>query len=251
MATTERFAFGRPSTECRARMAADASAMVIGVYPSAWHVTWTAPELFTDGKRHGVKAMAVDVEPTVFWDGANDGFGTATSSGSSRSASSTAPMERSRRVRRAPMVHLAQGRLKSATGAARHSRRTDSLHRRLPRVRAEERRHEPPASRATRFCANTIRSPSAWARPDARCRSVSTARTFPRRRRPDSDHDCSAISRPLAHRWSSPPVVRKCWETLVLLSPLAARPPCARFDDLQLKAVRSSRLTPDRWSNSR
>lgn len=45
---------------------------VVGVYPSAWHVTWTAPAYLSEGRRDrtgGVRALAVDVEPTVFWNG--------------------------------------------------------------------------------------------------------------------------------------------------------------------------------------
>lgn len=44
-----------------------ADALVIGVYPSAFHVEWRAPTHL--GKGRGVKALAVDVEPTVFWNG--------------------------------------------------------------------------------------------------------------------------------------------------------------------------------------
>ncbi len=36
--------------------------MVLGVYPSALHVRWSCGDA-------GVGALAVDVEPTVFWDG--------------------------------------------------------------------------------------------------------------------------------------------------------------------------------------
>ena len=48
-----------------------ADAMVIGVYPSAFHVEWRAPTYLGKGgdRKGGVKAMAVDVEPTVFWNG--------------------------------------------------------------------------------------------------------------------------------------------------------------------------------------
>jgi hypothetical protein len=42
---------------------------VLGVYPSALHVRWTLPEAI--GGRHHVNALAVDVEPVVFWDGAD------------------------------------------------------------------------------------------------------------------------------------------------------------------------------------
>jgi hypothetical protein len=49
---------------------------VVGVYPSAWHVAWRAPgDLVDEGRRGAVAALAVDVEPTVFWDSNADDFG--------------------------------------------------------------------------------------------------------------------------------------------------------------------------------
>lgn len=49
---------------------------MVGVYPSAWHVAWTAPsDLVATGSTGSVAALAVDVEPTVFWDGNTDDFG--------------------------------------------------------------------------------------------------------------------------------------------------------------------------------
>ena len=70
------FPFGRPNTVRPARPATrPAKAIVVGVYPSAWHVTWTRPAFAADrGDTGGVRALAVDVEPTVFWDGAVDDF---------------------------------------------------------------------------------------------------------------------------------------------------------------------------------
>jgi hypothetical protein len=57
-------------------MANPSDAVVVGVYPSAWHVAWRAPEnLVAEGRRGAVSALAVDVEPTVFWDGDADDFG--------------------------------------------------------------------------------------------------------------------------------------------------------------------------------
>jgi len=48
---------------------------VVGVYPSAWHVAWSAPpDLVTEEGRGAVAALAVDVEPTVFWDGNAEDF---------------------------------------------------------------------------------------------------------------------------------------------------------------------------------
>lgn len=65
-----RFPFGRPNTERAPRLAASglAEVLILGVYPSAFHVRWWRP-----GDRVGrptVASLAVDVEPVVFWDGA-------------------------------------------------------------------------------------------------------------------------------------------------------------------------------------
>jgi hypothetical protein len=68
------FPFGKPNSERPARRAKQADAVVIGVYPSAWHVRWVAPTHHPAGPTGGVQALAVDVEPTVFWDGARDDF---------------------------------------------------------------------------------------------------------------------------------------------------------------------------------
>ena len=70
------FPFGRPNSVRPARVADRSDAVVVGVYPSAWHVGWRAPEKFVgEGRRGAVAALAVDVEPTVFWDGNADDFG--------------------------------------------------------------------------------------------------------------------------------------------------------------------------------
>jgi len=62
------FPFGRPSSSRGPRRVAQAEAFVLGVYPSAFHGAWRAP----DGTR--VRALAVDAEPWPFWRGeqAND-----------------------------------------------------------------------------------------------------------------------------------------------------------------------------------
>src|SRR3954469_22340227 len=49
-------------------------AVVVGVYPSAFHVAWSPPPDVDprpqDKRAHAfVSSLAVDVEPTVFWDG--------------------------------------------------------------------------------------------------------------------------------------------------------------------------------------
>ena len=71
------FPFGRPNTLRPARepTRGPAAAAVVGVYPSAWHVAWTAPAYLRSPSRRGtVAALAVDVEPTVFWEGDSEGF---------------------------------------------------------------------------------------------------------------------------------------------------------------------------------
>lgn len=62
------FPFGRPNAE-RAPRTPDGSsvALVVGVYPSAFHVAWSPPG--HAGRRAAISSLAVDVEPTVFWDG--------------------------------------------------------------------------------------------------------------------------------------------------------------------------------------
>lgn len=66
------FPFGQPSTERPPRRpAGPADAFVLGVYPSALHVRWQPPAYWAGRQARTVSAMAVDVEPVVFWDGAN------------------------------------------------------------------------------------------------------------------------------------------------------------------------------------
>lgn len=70
-----RFPFGQSNTQrpmCRA--AGKPEALVIGVYPSAFHVRWTPPpehDTRAPGSRGRslIGSLAVDVEPVVFWDG--------------------------------------------------------------------------------------------------------------------------------------------------------------------------------------
>ena len=66
------FPFGRPNTERPLRPAAEGPAQVllIGAYPSAFHVYWRAPR-HAGGRAIG--AMPVEVEPEVFWAGDRDG----------------------------------------------------------------------------------------------------------------------------------------------------------------------------------
>ncbi len=68
-----RFPFGSSSTgRDPRRPAGPARALVLGVYPSALHVRWTLPESRPDGLPAVVGALAVDDEPSVFWDGADE-----------------------------------------------------------------------------------------------------------------------------------------------------------------------------------
>lgn len=63
------FPFGRPSTERPPRRPTrPCAAFVLGVYPSALHVRWRLPAWYA-GSGQAVAAMAVEVEPSVFWDG--------------------------------------------------------------------------------------------------------------------------------------------------------------------------------------
>jgi hypothetical protein len=57
------FPFGRPNARRLPTVSAETSAavVVLGVYPSAFHVVWTPPAGGTP-----IQALAVDVEPTVF-----------------------------------------------------------------------------------------------------------------------------------------------------------------------------------------
>lgn len=70
-----RFPFGQPNTERPLRPAKGTTeVLVVGVYPSAFHVRWTPPPDI-DPRPRGERgrpylgSLAVDVEPTVFWDG--------------------------------------------------------------------------------------------------------------------------------------------------------------------------------------
>lgn len=69
------FPFGQPSTVRPPRKpAGPARALVLGVYPSALHVRWRLPRWATTQlglTRAAVGALAVNVEPEVFWDGNN------------------------------------------------------------------------------------------------------------------------------------------------------------------------------------
>jgi hypothetical protein len=71
--THDTFPFGAPSTPRPPRPATGGRAQVavVGVYPSALHVRWDVPQWAVQrlGLAQRVGALAVDVEPTVFWDG--------------------------------------------------------------------------------------------------------------------------------------------------------------------------------------
>jgi hypothetical protein len=72
----DRFPFGQPSTARPPRRPeGTAQLLVLGTYPSALHVRWRVPQwaVVGLGLRSTVGALAVDVEPTVFWDGGSAG----------------------------------------------------------------------------------------------------------------------------------------------------------------------------------
>lgn len=63
-----RFPFGAPVLPCGDGLPEPSDALVLGAYPSAVHVRWVPPR----SSGHGaIAALAVDNEPTVFWDGAD------------------------------------------------------------------------------------------------------------------------------------------------------------------------------------
>jgi len=68
------FPFGRPNTDRPMRRPDEQpAALVVGVYPSAFHVTWSPPAALLaqapEGAQYPISSLAVDVEPMVFWDG--------------------------------------------------------------------------------------------------------------------------------------------------------------------------------------
>ena len=69
------FPFGQVNLERQMRLPLRAvDAVVIGVYPSAFHVSWSPPPALdprpVDARRRAfISSLAVDVEPTVFWTG--------------------------------------------------------------------------------------------------------------------------------------------------------------------------------------
>lgn len=73
MTDAARFPFGQPSTARPPRKpTGPATAVVVGVYPSALHVQWTLPTwAYVLSGTTSVRALAVDDEPKVFWDGAD------------------------------------------------------------------------------------------------------------------------------------------------------------------------------------
>lgn len=62
----QRFPFGAPVKECGVETPERVEAFLLGAYPSALHVRWTRPNGV------GIAAVAVDNEPSVFWDGEDE-----------------------------------------------------------------------------------------------------------------------------------------------------------------------------------
>jgi uracil-DNA glycosylase len=61
------FPFGQPNLVRPPRVSSETRVLVVGVYPSAMHVRWWRPDALSG--RPTISALAVDVEPVVFWDG--------------------------------------------------------------------------------------------------------------------------------------------------------------------------------------
>lgn len=64
MTTEYRFPFGQPVLPCRLVTTEPRPLFVLGAYPSALHISWSPPHSYKP-----VKAIAVDNEPWIFWDG--------------------------------------------------------------------------------------------------------------------------------------------------------------------------------------
>lgn len=64
MQTEYSFPFGRRVKRCSPNITAQRAIFILGAYPSALHIRWTPPNPF---KR--IRAIAVDNEPEVFWNG--------------------------------------------------------------------------------------------------------------------------------------------------------------------------------------
>ncbi len=62
-----RFPFGKSLVGCKPKITCARPIFILGAYPSALHVAWQPPESY-----HPIAAMAVDNEPDIFWDGANE-----------------------------------------------------------------------------------------------------------------------------------------------------------------------------------
>ncbi len=69
------FPFGRPNiVRPMRRPVGPGKALIVGVYPSAFHVAWSPPSKYdprdpSARRRPFIGSLAVDVEPIVFWDG--------------------------------------------------------------------------------------------------------------------------------------------------------------------------------------
>ena len=69
------FPFGQPNrVRPMRRPTGDPAALIVGVYPSAFHIAWSPPDDVDPRppdvrQRPMISSLAVDVEPAVFWDG--------------------------------------------------------------------------------------------------------------------------------------------------------------------------------------
>lgn len=64
--TDETFPFGRPVLPREPARGSQPTVFVLGAYPSALHVRWSAP-----GGQPTIGAIPIDNEPEPFWDGAD------------------------------------------------------------------------------------------------------------------------------------------------------------------------------------
>jgi hypothetical protein len=227
------FPFGRPNDERPARRVAGASATVIGVYPSAWHVTWTAPPaLFDDGNAHAVKALAVDVEPTVFWDGASDDFEARLRAwkekvgfieGAHGTISQRSPSTNGSSGSKVVTHYLAPLGL-----AADRTAFTDVYPVFLVKSGGGSSRREQGDAIREEYDSIAERMGKARCTLPARIPSGELPTRAAHRFGARLTADLEAAAAPLVITLG-----REVWDTLLLLPALGARPPCARFDDLK------------------
>ena len=68
---TYTFPFGKPVLPCAPSITESRPVFILGAYPSALHIQWKLPTN-SPIPRQGIRAVAVDNEPEVFWDGSGE-----------------------------------------------------------------------------------------------------------------------------------------------------------------------------------